>query len=143
MVTSTEALALALKAEHAAVFGYGLVGAHLDPATQPAARDAELVHRNRRDALILRLTQEKATPPPASAAYATPFPVTDRDSALRLAVALETGAAAAWHQAIGGTTGDDRSMALNALIDGAVRATQWRVTAGITPTTVAFPGQPG
>jgi hypothetical protein len=31
-------------------------------------------------------------------------------------------------------------MALDALIDCAMRATQWRVTAGITPATVPFPG---
>ena len=139
---TVEALSAALSAEHAAVYGYGVVGAHLDPATRPAAADAENVHRNRRDALILRLTNEKANPPAAAAAYALPFPVTDRASALRLAVALEAGAAVAWRQALGGTTGDDRKMALDALTDCALRATQWRVTAGITPATVPFPGTP-
>jgi hypothetical protein len=139
---SVEALAAALQAEHAAVFGYGVVGAHLDAATRTAAADAENAHRNRRDALILRIVQEKATPPAAAAAYALPFPVGDRASALKLAVALEAGAAVAWRSALGGTTADDRTMALNALIDCATRATQWRVTAGITPATVPFPGAP-
>jgi hypothetical protein len=137
---TVEALSAALSAEHAAVFGYGVVGAHIDAAGKTAAADAENVHRNRRDALILRLTQEKANPPAAAAAYALPFAVTDRASALKLAVALEAGAAVAWRQAIGGTTDDDRKMALDALIDCAMRATQWRVAAGITPTTVPFPG---
>jgi Domain of unknown function (DUF4439) len=139
---TVEALSAALSAEHAAVFGYGVVGAHLDTAGKTAAADAENVHRNRRDALILRLTQEKATPPAAAAAYALPFAVTDRATALKLAVALEAGAAVAWRQAIGGSTDDDRKMALDALIDCAMRATQWRVAAGITPTTVPFPGTP-
>ena len=139
---SVEALSAALQAEHAAVYGYGVVGAHLDPAGKTSAADAETVHRNRRDALILRITQEKGNPPAAAAAYSLPFPVTDRASALKLAVALEAGAAVAWRQALGGTTGDDRTMALNALIDCAMRATQWRVTAGITPATVPFPGTP-
>jgi hypothetical protein len=139
---TVDALSAALSAEHAAVYGYDVVGAHLDPATRAAAADAENVHRNRRDALILRLTNEKANPPAAAAAYAMPFAVTDRASALRLAVALEAGTAVAWRQAVGGTSGDDRKMALDALIDCAMRATQWRVTAGITPATVPFPGAP-
>jgi ferritin-like protein len=139
---SVEALSAALQAEHAAVYGYGVVGAHLDAAGKTTAADAENVHRNRRDALILRITQEKGNPPAAAAAYALPYPVTDRASALKLAVALEAGAAVAWRQALGGTTGDDRTMALNALIDCAMRATQWRVTGGITPATVPFPGTP-
>ena len=139
---SVEALSAALQAEHAAVYGYGVVGAHLDAAGKTSAADAENVHRNRRDALILRITQEKGNPPVAAAAYALPYPVTDRASALKLAVALEAGAAVAWRQALGGTTGDDRTMSLNALIDCAMRATQWRVTAGITPATVPFPGTP-
>jgi hypothetical protein len=139
---SVEALSTALRAEHAAVYGYGVVGAHLDAAGKASAADAENIHRNRRDALILRITQEKGDPPAGAAAYALPFPVTDRAGALKLAVALEAGAAVAWRQALGGTTGDDRTMALNALIDCAMRATQWRVTAGITPATVPFPGTP-
>jgi Domain of unknown function (DUF4439) len=139
---SVEALAAALQAEHAAVYGYGVVGAHLDAAGKTSAADAENVHRNRRDALILRITQEKGNPPAAAAAYALPFPVVDRAGALKLAVALEAGAAVAWRSALGGTTGDDRSMALSALIDCAMRATQWRVTSGITPATVPFPGTP-
>jgi hypothetical protein len=139
---SVEALSAALQAEHAAVYGYGIVGAHLDPGGKAVAADAENVHRNRRDALLLRLTSDKANPPAAAAAYALPFPVTDRASALRLAVALEAGAAVAWRQALGGTSGDDRKLALDALIDCATRATQWRSTAGITPATVPFPGTP-
>jgi hypothetical protein len=139
---TSEALATALTAEHAAVFGYGVVGAHLDAAGKAVAADAEAVHRNRRDALVVRLTREKQAPPAASAAYALPFPVTDRTSALQLAVALEAGAAAAWRQALGPTTGEDRTMALNALMDCALRATRWRAAAGITPVIVPFPGAP-
>ncbi|MEV5446989.1 DUF4439 domain-containing protein [Streptomyces sp. NPDC052644] len=40
------------------------------------------------------------------------------------------------------TTGADRTRALNALTDCAVRATRWRRSAGITPLTVPFPGSP-
>ena len=69
-------------------------------ADKEAARTAEAAHRDRRDALITRLAAT-ATPPPAEPAYATPFPVTDRASALRLAVAVEDATAAAWRSVLG------------------------------------------
>jgi len=39
------------------------------------------------------------------------------------------------------TTGDDRRLAVDGLIDAAIRATRFRKAAGVTPTTVAFPGR--
>jgi hypothetical protein len=130
----------ALAAEYAAIFGYGVLGPHLTSADVGAAREAEEAHRDRRDALLVKLTAAKASPPEADAAYALPFRVTDRASALKLATALEDGAARAWHNAIGATTGADRGMAVNALIDCATRGTHWRLTSGVKPATQTFPG---
>lgn len=140
--SAAEALSTALAAEHAAIFGYGAVGARLDAAGQTAARQAEAAHRSRRDAVVVRIAAANATPPPAAPAYELPFPVTDRPSALKLAIALEEGAAHAWRQALAATSGDDRKLAVEALMDCAVRATRWRSTAGISPSTVPFPGTP-
>jgi uncharacterized protein DUF4439 len=139
---ATEVLAPALAAEYAAIFGYGVVGAHLDKTTMDSARQAEAAHRSRRDTLLLLFATAKVTPPAAEAAYALPFPVTDRTSAIKLAMELEDGTARAWHDAIAATDGSDRAMAVAALIDCAVRATRWRRTAGITPATQTFPGTP-
>jgi ferritin-like protein len=133
-------LADALSAEYAAIYGYGIVGAHLTGANQDAARQAEAAHRSRRDALLVRMAAASATPPAADPAYTLPYAVTDRDTALKLAVDLEDGAARAWYGAIGATSGDDRSLAANALIDCSVRATRWRKLAGTTPATLTFPG---
>jgi hypothetical protein len=135
-----DALSAALTAEHAAIFGYGVVGAHLDPDGQNAARACEAVHRDRRDAISLRIAAAGGTPAPAAPAYALPFPVGDPASAMKLAVALEEGAAGAWRTALGGTTGDDRKVALEALTACALQATRWRGRAGITPVTIPFPG---
>lgn len=132
-------LAAALAAEHAAIFGYGVAGARLDGAALDAARAAEAVHRVRRDALLTRLVSAGATAPPAEPAYALPFPVTDAGSALRLAVHLEERTAAVWRHALGGTDGDQRKLALDALVDCAVRATRWRIVAGVSPATVPLP----
>jgi hypothetical protein len=133
----------ALAAEHAAIFGYGALGAHLDPSGSATtqARSAEAVHRQRRDALVARLATGGATPAPAEAVYALPFPVTDQASGLRLAVRLEEGTGAIWRAVLPQTTGDDRKQALDALVDTAVRATGWRRVAGISPATVPFPGK--
>ena len=135
-----EALSVALTAEHAAIFGYGVVGAHLDPDGQNAARACEGVHRGRRGAISLRIAAAGGVPAPAAAAYALPFPVVDPASAMKLAVALEEGPAGAWRTALGGTTGDDRKVALDALTACALQATRWRGRAGITPVTIPFPG---
>jgi hypothetical protein len=139
-MTSTDALATALAAEHAAVFGYGAVGARLDAANQADAHEAEAMHRSRRDDLVIRIAAAGASPPASSPAYALPFPVTDQDSALKLAVALEDGTAKAWRRIIVDTAGDERKLAVEALMDCAVRATRWRLAAGITPSTLPFPG---
>jgi hypothetical protein len=138
----SDSLAAALAAEHAAIFGYGIVGGHLDKAGQTAALQAEAAHRNRRDALLIRLVEASATPPPAAPAYSVAYPVTDRASALRLAVDLEEGTAKAWRQATAATSGDERKMSLDALMDCAVRATRWRRMAGTAPATIPFPGAP-
>jgi hypothetical protein len=139
-MSAADGLTAALAAEHAAIFGYGTVGAHLDGAARTAARQAEAAHRSRRDALIARLTSLKATPPPARPAYALPFPVKDKATAQQLAVTLEERVAQAWAGALAATAGDERKLALDALVDCAVRATRWRKLAKITPTTVPFPG---
>jgi hypothetical protein len=139
-MTGPDRLVAALKAEHAAIYAYGVLGAHLDAGTVPFAVQAESAHRARRDALDLRLADLKASAPPAEPAYALPSPVTDQASALRLAITVEERCAGQWRAVVAESTGDDRAMAADALIDCAVRATRARHLAGVTPATVAFPG---
>jgi hypothetical protein len=139
---ATDRLVDALRAEHAAIYAYGVLGAHLDPATVPFAVAAEAAHRTRRDALILRLVALNATAPPAEPAYALPAPLTDQATALRLAIQVEQRCAGLWRPVLPAVTGVDRGTAVDALIDCAVRATRARDLAGVKPVTVAFPGQP-
>jgi hypothetical protein len=141
VTTPEERLGAALVAEHAAIFGYGAVGARLDGATVALAQQAEAAHRSRRDALVLRLVSRGASAPAAEPAYGLPAPVTDQASALRLAVTIEERTAAIWRAALLDTTAEDRRIAVDALIDCAVRATRIRRAAGLTPSTVAFPGR--
>jgi hypothetical protein len=139
----SEQLAAALAAEEAAIYAYGVIGVKLTGSGDRAeARTAEQSHRNRRDALVSKLAQLKASTAPAPAAYELPFAVTDRAEALKLAIHVEDGVAAAWRAVLPATRDKDRTDALGALTDSAVRATRWRRLAEVTPVTLPFPGRP-
>src|SRR2546423_1377019 len=126
MSAATDALAAALAAEHAAIFGYGVVGARLTGAATGQAREAESAHRARRDKLVVQLTKAGTTPPAAPPAYALPLAVGDAAGAQKLAVQLEERTAAIWRTALGPTTGGDRELAPGALVDCAQRAARPR-----------------
>ncbi|BCJ34851.1 hypothetical protein Athai_23540 [Actinocatenispora thailandica] len=142
MTPAQHRLQQALAAEHAAVYGYDVLGPRLTGTEQTAARNAEQAHRDRRDALTLALTKQHVTPVAAAPGYALPQPVTDRASALRLAVTLEERTAKAWGAGLPALSAAQRKQAVDAVSDCAVWATRWRRTAGMAPTTVPFPGRP-
>ena len=73
---SVAALQGALAAEHAAVYGYGVVGAMLAGSEQADARADWTAHQVARDTLAAMLTKLGATPVAASPAYGLPFAVT-------------------------------------------------------------------
>jgi Domain of unknown function (DUF4439) len=138
-----EQLSAALAAEEAAIYAYGLIGVNLSRSGDISdARAAEAIHRNRRDALVSNLDRLKASTAPAPAGYELPFPVDDRATALKLAIHVEDGVAAAWRAVLPVTQAADRGTALDALTDAAVRATRWRRRAGVSPVTLPFPGRP-
>src|SRR6185437_12533689 len=90
------ALQGALAAEHAAVYGYGIVGALLAGGAQSHARASWAAHQVARDNLVTLLTKLGATPVAASPAYQLPFAVTNANSAKQLAAALEDGVTRAY-----------------------------------------------
>ena len=141
--TENAALREVLAAEHAAVWGYGVVGAALDPSAQGLAAVSETAHRDVRDRVVELLAERDADPVGAEGAYALPFPVLSATDAAALAVVLEDGVAAAWvrvlDQAVERTT---REIAVGTLTAAEVRAVGWRITAGQAPATRAFPGLP-
>jgi hypothetical protein len=133
----------ALAAEHAVIFGYAVAGAHLAGADLAAARAADAAHRDRRDALAAAVRARGADPVPPQPAYRLPFAVTGRPAALRLAGALEDGAAAAWYYLVAAAdTRELRQVAVAALSDAAVRAAGWRRRYDPGHAAVPFPGQP-
>lgn len=132
----------ALAAEHAVIWGYGVVGAAAGEDLRPAVAAAEGVHRARRDATADLLRSAAAVPAVARPSYELPFPVATQAEALRLADRLEFGAAAAWRYVLGQTElAELRRTARDHLIDTAVQAMRWRQAAGLSPASVPFPGQ--
>ncbi|MEV0256329.1 ferritin-like domain-containing protein [Streptomyces sp. NPDC050732] len=129
-----KALQAALGAEHAAVYGYGVVGGRIGDERRPEARTAYDAHRARRDGLQRAVRDLGGEPQSADAAYSLPFPVPDSAAAARLATELEDRVAGVYSDLVRASTGARRGTAARALREAAVRAARWR--AG----SVAFPG---
>ncbi len=138
-----EALDAALAAEHAAVWGYGVVGAALAADEREPAAAGESAHRDARDGLVALLAERGADPADAEGAYELPFPVLSAADAAALAVTLEDGVAAAYVRVLGEAAEPaTRELAVSALATTEVRAVAWRARAGRKPVTNPFPGLP-
>ena len=129
-----DAVQTALRAEHAAVYGYGVVGGRIGDDRREEAREGYDAHRARRDELHRTVRDLDGSPESAAAAYALPFPVPDAAAAERLAAELEDRVAGVYADLV--RTADDglRRTAAGALREAAVRAVRWR------GSSVAFPG---
>jgi hypothetical protein len=137
------ALVGALAAAHAAVWGYGVVGAALGTDATGAAATAETAHRDLRDRVTALLVERQADVVGPEGGYALPFPVLSDVDAAALAVVLEEGVAAAWVRVLDqAAERATKELAVGALGEAEVRAVAWRTAAGQTPVTRAFPGLP-
>lgn len=124
----------ALAAEHAAVYGYGVVGARAADDRGAEARQAFAEHHARRDALTRTVRELGGAPRPSEAAYALPAPVRTAADAERLAAVIEDRVAGAYADLVRAGQGPLRRTAADALTGAAVRAARWH---GVG---VAFPG---
>lgn len=136
-----DGLQAALRAEHGAIWGYGVVGAAIDAPSRPAVRDVDAAHRARRDELSELIRLRGAEPEPTEVGYELPFPVADPAAALRLAAVLEVGVARGYAFAVSQADSQRaKAFALAALTDAALRQTAWQQRSGTTPVTPEFPG---
>jgi hypothetical protein len=139
---TVDALQQALAAEHAAIWAYGLAGAFLPPASDPALAKGTEAHTARRDATATLVKKAGVTPKSAEPGYTTPQPLTNQSSAFALLTAAETDVVSAWRSVLEHTSDTAiRKTALDALTDAAIRSMSWRQSAGQTPATPALPGQ--
>ncbi|MFI9113121.1 ferritin-like domain-containing protein [Streptomyces venezuelae] len=133
-MSALDATQAALAAEHAAVYGYGVVGGRVDAGRRAEATVAYEAHRARRDALRRTVRDLGGTPVVAEAAYALPFRVADPAAAARLAAVLEDRVAGVYSDLVRAAEGPQRREAAAALREAAVRAVRWR------GSDVTFPG---
>ena len=132
----TQALQRVLAAQHAAVYGYPVIGVRLrDPRQVRLARQLEARHRHTRDELMAQLAARRVSPVPAEASYTPAQPVTGPADAQRWALDLEEACASAYRYllvapvlAVQGRTGADST---------ASRATASRATASGAPASAA------
>ncbi|MFD3661159.1 ferritin-like domain-containing protein [Streptomyces sp. NPDC058659] len=133
-MTALDAAQAALAAEHAAVYGYGVVGGRIGTARRAEATAAYEAHRARRDTLRRTVRDLGGAPVVAAAAYELPFRVADAAGAVRLATVLEDRVAGVYSDLVRASEGSLRRDAAAALREAAVRAVRWRGS-GVT-----FPG---
>jgi hypothetical protein len=136
MVTAIAALQNALAAEHAVIYGYGVVGAMLTGTEQASAAADWTAHETARDALESMLTALGAAPVAADAAYQLPFAVTSTAAAVKLAATLEDELTRAYLGVVAVSDPTLRSFGARAMQAAANRAVAW------SGTTSAFPGMP-
>lgn len=149
----TAALQAALAAEHAAVYGYGVVGARADAGLEPLARSALDAHRAARDWLAAELAARGRRPDPPAAGYLVPAPPGAAAGPAGLAVRLERRVGTAYADLVAAGSRPVRGPAAAALARTAVRAAQWGsvatvrrrrgpVEAAAAAAGLPFPGLP-
>ena len=133
-IGAVTALQAALAAEQAAVFGYGVAGAHMSGSRLAAAEQYWTGHNEARDTLTSMITSLGASPVAAQAFYQLPFAVHDATSAMALAAYLEDGVTRAYLGIVAVANAQLRGFGAQAMQGPAVRAAYWR------GSTEAFPG---
>jgi len=133
-VSLVQAMQAALAAENAAIFGYGVAGAHLSGTRKTAAEQDWTGHTQARDTLTAMVSALGATPVAAQAYYRLPFAVHNATTATALAAYLEDGVTRAYLGLVGVSGEKWRTFGALAMQASAQRAAFWR------GTTQAFPG---
>jgi len=119
------ALQTALAAEHAASYGYGIIGAHLNGAALKVASADWVLHERARDALAKLITALGATPAPAAPAYQLPVAVTSAADAAKLAADLELQVVTAYVNLVAVADPGLRQLAATSMQNASVRAARW------------------
>jgi len=136
-VTAIDALQTTLRAEHAALYVYGTLGAQTSRSAQPALFDAVssayAAHRARRDLLVREITGLGATPAASAPSYVVPRELGTPRAVRREALELERGCARTYAWLVANTVGERRRWAAGALNDAAVRELVFRGTPEMLP----------
>jgi hypothetical protein len=135
-----------LAAEHAAVYGYGLLIPQLTGPAHDTAMTAFDEHRNRRDRLRAMVVAAGAAPTEAAPAYRPLGPVSGAAAAAKLAADLERDVAVAFGDLVAAGNDDTRTFAARAVQELAIRQASWQHAAprfpgvAVDPTVTASAG---
>lgn len=126
-----------LAGEHAAIWGYGVLGALLEDDAQDRARTLLVAHERTRDQLRARILAAGGDPPVAAPAYELPLKPTDGPTATGLAAQIESRLAAIYADLVAAADDHDgRQTGVDGVGTCAVRTTGW---SGVSEP---FPGLP-
>jgi hypothetical protein len=143
---TVRALQAALTAEHATIYGYGIVGAYLSGNSQATATDDWVAHQVARDRLEVMLRSLGAQPAAAAVAYQLPAPVHSASEAVSLAALLEDRIATAYLGLVALSNASIRNFGALQVQASALRGAAWRggtvAFPGMTPAALAVPRKP-
>lgn len=135
-----EAMQRTLADEHAALYLYGVLGAHTSASHTPelyTAVDAAYgAHRARRDRLTALLTEAGRQPVASEPGYRIPAPLRTEQQIADEALRLERGAGARYLWLIENSTDDVRALGVAALRNTAVRELSFRGSPEIFPGAI-------
>lgn len=137
-LTPVQALQKALAGEHAAVYLYGILGAHASKSRQPSLF-AELEstyagHRAARDDLTVLISAHDVEPVAAAVSYELPGTVGSSEQITATALTIERRMTLLYGELVGHTAGRQRSWAIGQLDRSALRELRF----GARPSR--FPG---
>lgn len=131
---SDQSLTNAIHGIDAAIYGYGIVGAHLKGSEQnKAVRAVAALNRQRLAFMLAVGSQVDAT----AVAYEIPFPVTNNATAKKLAALLEVRLIPLFNAVVTSTNEPTKGTALIAKNKATARAAVWAGTTQSTPTPSA------
>ncbi len=137
-LTPVEALQKALAGEHAAVYLYGILGAHASKSRQPslfAKLDSTYEgHRTARDELTVLISAQGEDPVAAQVSYELPGQVGSAEEIVATALTVERRMTLLYGELVGHTVGRQRSWAIGQLDRSALRELRF----GARPSR--FPG---
>jgi hypothetical protein len=132
-VSRETALANIVRAEYAAIYGYGVVVGQLSGRPANRARRALRSHQSWLDRWRTELTDADAPAP--EPAYALPYVVDSAATARSLAATLDERLVGWYADLAAATQGEERSAAVDAARENATRAVTWGAP------SQAFPGE--
>lgn len=139
-MTPLQALQTALAGEHAAIYLYSVLGGRVSvsesPTTAAAVTSAYTTHRARRDQLQVSIRTLGGEPVVTQIAYEPSGPIDSTEQIVAEARTIETRCAEVYAQTVANTVAADRTWAIDALTDAAVRGLSFAAKAN------AFPGAP-